>query len=138
AALHDQYRGERLRHRPEPEPGVRPGPDLVGPQWTVGAVQRDRQRRDAPVRLGALREPLIAVQWIGHRQTIGPSGAPPSTWACTWSTSCPLCGPVLKITRYPSPSPSARATSPTAASPSPASPGAAAARPATFAWGTLG
>jgi len=66
AALHDQYRGERLRHRPEPEPGVRPDPDLVCPQWTVGAVQCDGQRRDAPVRLGALREPRVAEQRVGH------------------------------------------------------------------------
>src|SRR6185312_541528 len=110
AALHHQHGGERLGDRADAEPGVGVGADLERPQWTVGAVHGDRHGRDTPV---ALRQPDLPL--VGpHGESIGPSGSPPRTCACTWNTVCRACGPVLTMTRYPSSArPSAFATAPT-------------------------
>nr|BFE75827.1 hypothetical protein GCM10020092_091280 [Actinoplanes digitatis] len=81
AGLHDQYGGERLGDRADPEPAVRvqrmPGvarvADGAGPEAAVGAVQRDRERGNPGVGLHPAHRALQALLWR-HRDTIGPSG----------------------------------------------------------------
>src|SRR5690606_15704793 len=106
-------------------------------------------------RIAAWRRPLehgsmiVPAQGGGQREmgparrfqpeSIGPSGLPPSTWRCTWCTSCPASSPELASRRQPgSARPSASATSAAAARTSAASPASARDSSAVFAWWSLG
>ena len=122
AALEGQHRGEGLGDRADPEPGVRPQ-RAVGAGRADGAASRAGGRPGAgpptPPAPGRRPGPAgpAAQAIVGGRRSrrsrasIGPSGAPPSTCACTWNTSWPPYAPVLNISRKPSPSsPSSSAT----------------------------